>query len=568
MEVRALINEVSDDVLQDINQSQLSEYKDILRQLGTHPDKVLINTLSMIAEDYCVSFPKSCSSIYQAIKDFLISPDIRPDCKLPLVYVIDSILKNVKGLYIEIMQQDIGQWMSVVYQSLQGNELARTKLRKVWNTWNECKIFSEGDWKTMGKCFIDEDEKAEAAKKITDAKTKAAGIERGADGSLLLGATLRRHMQVVLDDVQSDETDELKKVSLERLAEINPDLLVEIKKAAESLMEQEMSSAKGDISNPITVDGVEESTSSLFNDLRQPHDIDRSKEWDALGIDYLNSSNVCIKKLLNTIRLSTTSASSDPEYEQDGEPLVDIEKLLGTASASVSALTQSLERLKTQEKNKGFISLTAGPLNSSLPGSLPTFYRATKSSTKTIDPAKFTNEGLKEKNEAVIASLYEGGLPFVCSADGRRFATQIEQSNHLDELFRRNQLEKAMERTDERDWYESESKWCRRMTSNSVSFEDAAVHNDENQISDERDPDSYVMTADESKDRCAICGINFNMHFDQDEGEWKYKNCREIEVLNDDVAEEESEMMYVHVTCQRNLGVDILTRDQVQIQDY
>ena len=568
MEVRALINEVSDDVLQDINQSQLSEYKDILRQLGTHPDKVLINTLSMIAEDYSVSFPKSCSSIYQAIKDFLISPDIRPDCKLPLVYVIDSILKNVKGLYIEIMQQDIGQWMNIVYQSLQGNELARTKLRKVWNTWNECKIFSEGDWKAMGKCFIDEDEKAETAKKITDAKTKAAGIERGADGSLLLGATLRRHMQVVLDDVQSDETDELKKVSLERLAEINPDLLVEIKKAAESLMEQETISAKGDISNPITVDGVEESTSSLFNDLRQPHDIDRSKEWDALGINYLNSSNICIKKLLNTVRLSTTSASSDPEHEQDGESLVDIEKLLGTASASVSALTQSLERLKTQEKNKGFISFTAGPLNSSLPGSLPTFYRTTKSSTKTIDPAKFTNEGLKEKNEAVIASLYEGGLPFVCSADGRRFATQIEQSNHLDELFRRNQLEKTMERTDERDWYESESKWCRRITSNSVSDKDAAVLNDENQSSDERDPDSYVMTADESKDRCAICGINFNMHFDQDEGEWKYKNCREIEVLNDDVAEEESEMMYVHVTCQRNLGVDILTRDQVQIQDY
>ena len=54
------------------------------------------------------------------------------------------------------------------------------------------------------------------------------------------------------------------------------------------------------------------------------------------------------------------------------------------------------------------------------------------------------------------------------------------------------------------------------------------------------------------------------MHFDQDDGEWKYRNCKEIEVLNDDVAEEESESMLVHVTCLRGLGSPhVLTIDQV-----
>jgi hypothetical protein len=54
------------------------------------------------------------------------------------------------------------------------------------------------------------------------------------------------------------------------------------------------------------------------------------------------------------------------------------------------------------------------------------------------------------------------------------------------------------------------------------------------------------------------------MDFDQDEGEFKYRNCREIEVLNDDVAEKESESMLVHVTCLRGLGSpELLTIDQV-----
>ena len=53
------------------------------------------------------------------------------------------------------------------------------------------------------------------------------------------------------------------------------------------------------------------------------------------------------------------------------------------------------------------------------------------------------------------------------------------------------------------------------------------------------------------------------MHFDQDDGEWKYRNCREIEVLNDDVAEEESQDLLVHVTCHRGLGSpDFLSADQ------
>jgi pre-mRNA cleavage complex 2 protein Pcf11 len=558
-EVTDLVQEVPDDLLQDMSGDQLSEYKDMLKQLGAYPDKVIINTLSMIAEDYSLSFPKSCTSIYFAIREFLLSTEVKPDCKLPLVYVIDSILKNVKGLYIEIMKDDIQKWMMGLYQLLEGDELARMKLRRVWKTWNEFKIFPGEEWSSMGKCFTDEDDKIAAAKTIADAKTKAAGIDRMPDGSLLLSSSLRKQMQAVLDDVQADETNELKKVSLERLADINPDLLVEIKRAAEGIIKQERSLGIGDDSRPIPLDGIDDLVPQLFTEIRSPQDIERCNEWEKLDLNYLQSSNESIKKLLYVVRTGTATMT------QTTNRCANATKLLGSTSAAASTLSLMMNRLKTQDKNKGFVPFTAGPINNNLPGALPTFYRNTMISTQAIDPAKFTNEGLKEKNESVIARLYDGGLPFICSADGRRFSTQREHSRHLDELFRKNQLEKAMERTDERDWYTPENMWCRRAVSDDEGDQmDTFANDDVVKADDNVDPRTCVVFADESRDTCVICGSKFEMDFDQDEGEFKYRNCREIEVLNDDVAEKESESMLVHVTCLRGLGSpELLTIDQV-----
>jgi pre-mRNA cleavage complex 2 protein Pcf11 len=77
------------------------------------------------------------------------------------------------------------------------------------------------------------------------------------------------------------------------------------------------------------------------------------------------------------------------------------------------------------------------------------------------------------------------------------------------------------------------------------------------------DLSTFTMPADESRDRCVICGINFKMFFDNENGIYMYNNCREIEVLNDDAAEKESESMLVHITCWRGLGSPpVLTMDQ------
>lgn len=133
-----------------------------------------------------------------------------------------------------------------------------------------------------------------------------------------------------------------------------------------------------------------------------------------------------------------------------------------------------------------------------------------------------------------------------------------------------SRLEKSMERTEERGWYVDGSVWTGEtkateaaattggvLDSTEASAADASVSDAD------KDPASFTVPADESRDRCVVCGINFKMFFDNEDGIYMYSNCREIEVLNDDAAEKESESMLVHVTCWRALGSpEVLTSDQ------
>ena len=122
-----------------------------------------------------------------------------------------------------------------------------------------------------------------------------------------------------------------------------------------------------------------------------------------------------------------------------------------------------------------------------------------------------------------------------------------------------------MEKLEVRGWYLWQDEWTGK--AKKTAF--ANGKGEEGEVAlvtaeDTADPNTFTVPADESRDRCLICGINFSMFFDQDEGEWMYKNCKEVNVLNDETAIKESEDVFVHVTCLRGLGSpEQLTMDQV-----
>jgi len=521
-------DEDDDDDDEELDEDQLEEYKDMIKQLGDFPDKVKINSLSMVAEDHADN-PKAAASIYRCIQQpLLLGPR---ESKLPLVYVIDSILKNVKGNFTRIIQKDARNWMPLVYTQIKEDQKA--KLKKTWISWKEFHIFDDASWREIGACFLTNDGVAQLAA----INSSNGAILRSADGELKLNPRVRKQMQLLLDDAQATVENELDKVSLERLADINPELLLTIQKQAEDVL----AGGNGQNSQSQSTNKQQHLLLQPFQETRSDFCIKRSAEWSQLSIDHTENAKEVILKLQTSV---DQRMLSEEMYTAD-EALVMTMTL--SAAAAVAILVQSfLDALETQK-------------------SMQSKKKKAKLFTM-VSSNKFTNEGIKERNEGVVAMLYEMGLPFVSSSDGQRFATQLELSKHLDGLFKKNQLNKTMERTEERGWFISQDSWMGLSGGSGPSDDDIMNIGTEKSSLDDN-PNKWTVPADENQDKCSICGIHFKMEFDNDDGIYNYSNAREIAVLNDDAAARESETMLVHATCWRGLGSpDVLTMDQT-LQD-
>jgi pre-mRNA cleavage complex 2 protein Pcf11 len=356
-------------------------------------------------------------------------------------------------------------------------------------------------------------------------------------------------MQGVLDEMQSGMQNELEKVSLERLADINPDLLESIKQAAHSNMNSDGSNNKQDGSQT-------HHQPAYFTETRSQETLDEAKAWSEVKWNHLEESHEMVSQLQKRVR---HGAMGEERYTQ--QEAIGMTQYLAAASATAALLTEALERIRNQQDRKDHKSLVSFPGAENAVGS----GLGVSNRGFSMDKNEFTNNGIKKKVSAVIGLLYEVGLPFISSADGRRFATQLELSNHLDKLFKKNQLEKTMARTEERGWCSSDSVWTGEVNEeemqNAETAASAPVVEEEGRLEDSNVP------ADETRDRCVICGINFKMFFENDNGIYMYSNCREIDVLNDDAAERESEQCLVHISCWRGLGSpEVLTTDQA-LQD-
>ncbi|XP_025986831.1 uncharacterized protein LOC105195218 isoform X2 [Solenopsis invicta] len=103
------------------------EYISSLSDL-TINSKPLINMLTMLAEDNI----EHASAIVQAVESHLLK--VRSDIKLPVLYLIDSIVKNVNGDYLNLFTQNIVNTFCGVFEKVDENTRASMwKLRQTWN---------------------------------------------------------------------------------------------------------------------------------------------------------------------------------------------------------------------------------------------------------------------------------------------------------------------------------------------------------------------------------------------------------------------------------------------------
>lgn len=399
------------------------------------------------------------------------------------------------------------------------------------------------------------------------------------DGSLLLPAELRDKMQCILDEMQND-VPVLERVSLERLANLNPELLITIKRTAIEQEDNKTTNANNKMQIDESAKQPASNLPSFLVETRSQVQLDRSKAWNDLDWWTKNKGTTECTDIINKLKqrvvddaegVSSSASAGDKQprlYTQQGA--IDMTQYLASVSATANLLSNALD--KAQKQQQAANDPTASTILNSLFGQAG----ASAVSSITIDKSLFTNDGIKVKDDNIIGSLYEIGLPFISSVDGVRFKSQIELSNHLDAIFKRNQLEKSMARTEERGWYVSDLVWVACGTSDDDQKKDASGEGAEGATTAESDSDpqaSSTVPADETRERCVVCGMTFKMEVGNDkdgdyEGQYVYRNCREIRVYNEnEAAEQDHDDLLVHVTCWRGLGSpETITSDQA-LQD-
>lgn len=104
------------------------EYTSSLTDLTVN-SKPLINMLTMLAEDYIEHAP----TIVRAVEAHL--QKVNGDVKLPVLYLIDSIVKNVAKEYVSLFTQNIVSTFCTVFEQV--DEKTRSQMFKLRQTWNE-----------------------------------------------------------------------------------------------------------------------------------------------------------------------------------------------------------------------------------------------------------------------------------------------------------------------------------------------------------------------------------------------------------------------------------------------
>jgi len=119
-----------------------AEYKDALKQL-TFNSKPTINMLTLLAEDNV----EYAQAIVEVVCDRI--RNVAREQKMPSLYLLDSILKNVGGEYVIIISKYIVDTFCCVFEAApdEKSRLALFKLRKTWGTCIPSKVLDEMDVK-------------------------------------------------------------------------------------------------------------------------------------------------------------------------------------------------------------------------------------------------------------------------------------------------------------------------------------------------------------------------------------------------------------------------------------
>lgn len=444
----------------------ISAFEKGTREMGKFPAKNVINHLTKLAQDKI-----HASKIVQFLQDKITK--VSPECKLPLFYLMDSIMKNVGGKYVEYFGKSIVELYSNCIDKVNTKDQAR--FGHVLNTWEQSRVFSAQQIRSMRK-----------AKDKVYEKRKQKPLPNEEDNVL---RQLLTKLQIEMDVHPS------KHYSLEEVRKNHPDYYQELlnyrdnnlsgdprpeSRSTEPLLPPPQSSV------PVPV--------TIARDPRRRVPSPDPTAFNALDDEIKMTRLLALAK--GTMAKSVITPPSPPTTQLPPTKMPD--------ASTIMALL-----LKAQQ-----LSPEITPVK------------------EVVDFSTLVIKSEKERNEKNIQSLY-AELPLVCRESGLRFKDQCELDAHLDFIFRYNQsqTEKARGGTS-RSWYCTVHSWTtdfESLGSSSRGEENTSssffAQENKNNIDNLERIEETKIKADEGLHTCRICGDGFERFWDEEEEDWMFRNA-------------------------------------------
>lgn len=143
-----------------------------------------------------------------------------------------------------------------------------------------------------------------------------------------------------------------------------------------------------------------------------------------------------------------------------------------------------------------------------------------------VPSVHFDSEVMKVRHRSVIDALY-GDLKVQCKSCGLRFSDQSKMEPHMDWHFKRNRREKTkLKKPISRSWFLETHEWNafegREIFTQTAPFFEGAVRKED-------DEEECVVRADDSQPACGMCSEEFEKFWDSDQEDWMYRDARRDE---------------------------------------
>uniref|UniRef100_A0A7S0BKE9 CID domain-containing protein n=1 Tax=Rhodosorus marinus TaxID=101924 RepID=A0A7S0BKE9_9RHOD len=472
------------------------EYDAFLQELTFNSLPVIKNLTKIAGENVAAR-----RSIVFAIESRIGLAEINK--KLPLLYLVDSIVKNVGGEYIQAFRLNIFKVFTSMYEIADYETCAR--LRKLLNTWSD--IFGQELCDLMWRRVHERDQRN--ADNSSSSKTQSLKIPKKEHSSSQYPETNKRPRY------DSGSAGQPQNISMDNLSTIEAQALVQLDIQVQRLTNEIVSKAVA--GQPPSLDVLQALSALLAVKLQHVKNPEELK-------------NVLDLQAQITQNIQQQQQAAQNPSGPSSNAISDAQNALAVPQiASVVAPTNSAPAWQ------GSAVQPTNPAHSAKTDRASTQVRTTARVTRTNVCGSF-DKIRKFPHRGTVALLYDE-LPHKSAADGNRFAKVEDLRAHLDWLFEKNKKKTSKQHGGiSRNWFISVAEWLegRSQTSASKANTVEAIFRDVNQQAD-KDVGGLDITpsgdkvgvarADGDNEICPICGEKFETFWDEDEQTWKWQDA-------------------------------------------